>query len=185
MSVIDMREGWKPGFMLAGIVAALALAFSSAGARATGGGRIASACSHEVVGEHDGVAGCVREAPVATVTVYRVTRDAPSGTWINVSGCATPGGGLVWAQHPARIGVTCDSHDQIVGARWRNWGQAKARATAVNVVDNAGRVRRHAVTLVASKIRRCGTRRVYASVILHEKVAGRRRAYSLLTEGFC
>lgn len=31
-------------------------------------------CARHVAGEHDGMAGCVREAPFATVTVYRVTR---------------------------------------------------------------------------------------------------------------
>lgn len=112
-------------------------------------------------------------------------------TWINVSGCAYQGSGLVWAQRPATIGITCDPHDQIVGAHWRNWGQAKAQATATLAVDNCnpscagGRVRRYAITLVASKIRRCGTRRVYASVIFYEKVAGGRRANSVPAEGFC
>jgi hypothetical protein len=112
-------------------------------------------------------------------------------TWINASGCAYPGFGLVWAQHPAAIGVTCDPHDHIVGARWRNWGQAKAQATASLVVDNCnpscgtGRVRRYAITLLASKIRRCGTRRVYASVIFYEKIAGRRQTSSVPAEGFC
>ena len=127
-SVIDMRQSWRPGFIPVGIVVALALAFTSAGALATGGGRIAAACSNETVtgvtlrfvlhgvscnkahslmrayfrhatpgycanrgtacslsfaggwdcarhvaGEHDGVAGCVREAPFATVKVYTVT----------------------------------------------------------------------------------------------------------------
>ncbi len=123
-----MRQSWRPGFIPVGIVVALALAFTSAGALATGGGRIAAACSNETVtgvtlrfvlhgvscnkahslmrayfrhatpgycanrgtacslsfaggwdcarhvaGEHDGVAGCVREAPFATVKVYTVT----------------------------------------------------------------------------------------------------------------
>ena len=112
-------------------------------------------------------------------------------TWINASGCASPGSGLVWAQHPAMIGVTCDPHDQIVGARWRTWGQAKAQATAKLAVDNcnqncaAGRIRRYAITVVASKIRRCGTRRVYSSVIFYEKIAGRQKMYSVPAEGFC
>jgi hypothetical protein len=116
---------------------------------------------------------------------------AAQTTWINASGCAGPGFGLVWAQHPAKIGVTCDPHDQIVDARWRNWGQAESQATAVLAVDNcepscgAGRVRRYAITLVTSKIRHCGTRRVYASVIFYERVAGRRRAYPIVAEGFC
>lgn len=33
-------------------------------------------CALHVVGEHDGVAGCVRETPFATVTAYGVTRRA-------------------------------------------------------------------------------------------------------------
>jgi hypothetical protein len=131
----------------------------------------------------------------AMVAVIALAAESASAslqkTWINASGCASPGFGLVWAQHPARIGVTCDPHDQIVGARWRNWGQAKTQATATLAVDNCnpscatGRVRRYAITLVASKIRRCGTRRVYASVILYEKIAGRRRTNSVPAEGFC
>jgi hypothetical protein len=131
----------------------------------------------------------------ATVAVIALAAESASAssqkTWINASGCASPGFGLVWAQHPARIGVTCDPHDQIVGARWRNWGQAKTQATATLAVDNCnpscatGRVRRYAITLVASKIRRCGTRRVYASVIFYEKIAGRRRTNSVPAEGFC
>jgi hypothetical protein len=131
-----MRQSWRAGFIPVGIFVALALAFTSAGAQATGGGRIAAACSNEtvtvlelkpvavtlrfvlhgvscnkahslirayfrdvarpgycanrgtacslsfaggwdcarhVVGEHDGVAGCVREAPFASVKVYTVT----------------------------------------------------------------------------------------------------------------
>lgn len=112
-------------------------------------------------------------------------------TWINASGCAYPGSGLVWEQHPARIGVTCDPHDQIVGARWRNWGQARAQATAKLAIANCnpncgtGRIRRHAIALVASNIRHCGTRRVYASVIFYEKIAGRQKMYSVPAEGFC
>ncbi len=33
-------------------------------------------CALHVVGEHDGAAGCVRESPFATVTVFTVTRRA-------------------------------------------------------------------------------------------------------------
>jgi hypothetical protein len=44
-----MRQSWRAGFIPVGIVAALALAFTSAGAQATGGGRIAAACSNETV----------------------------------------------------------------------------------------------------------------------------------------
>jgi hypothetical protein len=131
----------------------------------------------------------------ATVAVIALAAESasasPQKTWINASGCASPGFGLVWAQHPAMIGVTCDPHDQIVGARWRDWGQAKARATAKLAVDDcspncgAGRIRRYAITVVASKISRCGTRRVYASVIFYEKIAGRQKMYSVPAEGFC
>jgi hypothetical protein len=124
------------------------------------------------------------------------TRVATSGqssqkTWINASGCAAPGSGLVWAQHPVSIGITCDPHDQIVDARWQNWGQDTAQATATLAVDNCkpdcgdGRVRRYAITMLASKISHCGTRRVYASVIFYETVAGRRQAYPVPAEGFC
>ena len=49
VSVIDMRQSWKPGFIPVGIVVALALAFTSAGAQATGGRRIAAVCSNETV----------------------------------------------------------------------------------------------------------------------------------------
>lgn len=132
---------------------------------------------------------------VAIVAVIALAAESASAssprTWINTSGCASPGFGLVWAQHPTRIGVTCDPHDQIVRARWRNWGQAKARATAKLVVDNcnpncaAGRIRRYAITLVASKIRHCGARRVYGRVVFYRQVAGRQKMYSVPAEGFC
>jgi hypothetical protein len=92
-------------------------------------------------------------AMVAVIALAAESASASSQkTWINASGCASPGFGLVWAQHPARIGVTCDPHDQIVGARWRNWGQANTQATATLAVDNCnpscatGRVRRYAIT---------------------------------------
>ena len=56
----------------------------------------------------------------ATVAVIALAAESASAssqkTWINASGCAYPGFGLVWAQHPATIGVTCDPHDHIVGA---------------------------------------------------------------------
>ena len=129
---------------------------------------------------------------IAVIALAAVSASAASQkTWITASGCASRGIGLVWAQHPATIGVTCDPDDQIVGARWRNWGQAEARATTVLAVHNcnpscgAGRVRRYAITLVASKIRHCGKRRVYASVMFYERFAGRRRAYVVPAEGFC
>jgi hypothetical protein len=131
-------------------------------------------------------------AMVAVIALAAESASASSQkTWINASGCAYPGFGLVWAQHPATIGVTCDPHDHIVGARWRNWGQAETQAAATLVVDNCnpscatGRVRRYAITLLASKIRRCGTRRVYASVIFYETIAGRRQTSSVPAEGFC
>ena len=132
---------------------------------------------------------------VAMVAVIALAAESASASspktcdqrvWVRI-----PGFGLVWAQHPARIGVTCDPHDQIIGARWRNWGQAKAQATAKLAVDNCnpncatGRIRRYAITVVASKIRRCGTRRVYASVIFYEKIAGRQKMYSVPAEDFC
>ena len=44
-----MHQSWRAGFIPVGIVVALALAFTSAGAQATGGGRIATACSNETV----------------------------------------------------------------------------------------------------------------------------------------
>jgi hypothetical protein len=44
-SAIDMRQSWRLGFIPVGIV----VAFASAGAQATGGGRIAAACSNETV----------------------------------------------------------------------------------------------------------------------------------------
>jgi hypothetical protein len=44
-----MRPSWRPVFIPVGIVVALALAFTSAVAQATGGGRIAAACSNETV----------------------------------------------------------------------------------------------------------------------------------------
>ena len=131
-------------------------------------------------------------AMVAVIALAGESASASSQkTWVNASGCASPGFGLVWAQHPARIGVTCDPHDQIVGARWRSWGQAKAQATAELAVDDCnpncgtGRIRRYAIAVAASKIHRCGARRVYASVIFYEKIAGRQKMYSVPAEGFC
>jgi hypothetical protein len=44
-----MRQSWRAGFIPVGIVVALVLAFTSAGAQATGGGRTAAACSNETV----------------------------------------------------------------------------------------------------------------------------------------
>ena len=44
-----MRQSWRLGFIPVGIVIALALALTSTGAQATGGGRIASTCSNETV----------------------------------------------------------------------------------------------------------------------------------------
>jgi hypothetical protein len=124
-----------------------------------------------------------------------VARQALQTTWINTSGCAIPSGGndngLVWAQHPATIGLTCDPHDTIVGARWRNWGDLTARATATLAVDDCnpncatGRVRRYAITLAASNIRRCGARRVYANVTYSQRIAGHKRSYPVPAEGFC
>lgn len=132
---------------------------------------------------------------VAIVAVFALAAASASAssqkTWINASGCASPGSGLVWAQHPATIGVTCDPHDQILGARWRNWGRAKAQATARLAVDNCrpncgtGRIRRYAITVVASQISSCGARRVYASVVFYEKIAGRQKMYPVPAEGFC
>jgi len=34
-------------------------------------------------------------------------------------------------------------------------------------------------------IRRCGSRRVYASVVFYEKIAGRQKMYSVPAAGFC
>jgi hypothetical protein len=131
-------------------------------------------------------------ATTAVTGLAAVAAEAASQkTWINVSGCAGPGSGLVWAQHPVSIGVTCDPHDQIVDARWRNWGRPEAQGSAILAVDNCnpscggGRVKRYAITLIASKIHRCGTRRAYASVIFYENIGGRRRAYPIVAEGFC
>lgn len=44
-----MGQSWRPGFIPVAIVVALALAFTSASAQATSGGRIAAACSNETV----------------------------------------------------------------------------------------------------------------------------------------
>jgi hypothetical protein len=46
---IDMRHLWRLGFIPVGIVVALALALLATGAQATGGVRIATACSNETV----------------------------------------------------------------------------------------------------------------------------------------
>jgi hypothetical protein len=89
------------------------------------------------------------------------------------------------------IGVTCDPHVQIVGARWRNWGQAEAQATAVLAVDNcnpscaAPRVRRYAITLVASKSAAAVCAGCTRSVIFYETGGGRGRAYVVPAEGSC
>ena len=98
-------------------------------------------------------------------------------TWMNVSGCAAPGGGPynqpVWAQHPAAIGGTCDGSASYFGVRWRHWGDAAATATATLKVAlgctpscAAAPRRDYAVTFVAANVKYCGTRRIYGTITM-------------------
>lgn len=176
-----MRQSWRAGFIPVGIVVALALAFTSAGAQATGGGRIAAACSNEtvtvlelkpvavtlrfvlhgvscneahslirayfrhvatpgycanrgtacslsfaggwdcalhVVGEHDGVAGCVREAPFATVTVYRAAR--PSTACSNETVTVLEAKPIAVALRFVLHGVSCTKAHSLIRTYFRH-----------------------------------------------------------------
>jgi hypothetical protein len=115
---------------------------------------------------------------IATIVVLLLTATpavASPRTWMNISGCAAPAGGAanqpVWAQHPAAIGGTCDGTAVFVAARWRDWGQTTAAATATlnlatSCTPNCATAPRHryAVTIVATNIERCGTRRIYSKI---------------------
>jgi hypothetical protein len=90
-----------------------------------------------------------------------------------------------WSQHPSQIGLTCDSVDVIVAVRWRRWGDATAEASgtlnaAEGCTPNCAEAPRHhyAVTIVASDIGYCGTRRVYGTITVRYTQAGRRRTIS-------
>jgi hypothetical protein len=110
---------------------------------------------------------------------------SPHRVYMQISGCATKDGGPygrpVWAQHPTRYGLTCNGIGQVVGVRWRHWGAATARASATLVLETCkpscatGPTNRYRGTVVATNIKRCGTRRVYGSVAIHWTDAGRRR----------
>jgi hypothetical protein len=95
---------------------------------------------------------------------------AKPATW--VPGCG--GEPYGWSQHPSRIYVTCDGTVVIESLRWRDWGDASARATgtlnaAVGCTPSCAEApRRHyAVRVLASDIGYCGTRRVYADITVH------------------
>jgi hypothetical protein len=169
-----MRQSWRVGFIPVGIVVALALAFTSAGAQATDGGRIAAACSNEtvtgvtlrfvlhgvscnkahslirayfrhvatpgyctnrgtacisslaegwdcalhVVGEHLGVAGCVREAPFATVAVYRAAR--PSTTCSNETVTVLEAKPIAVALRFVLHGVSCAEAHSLIRTYFRH-----------------------------------------------------------------
>lgn len=58
-------------------------------------------CARHVAGEHDGVAGCVREAPLATVTVYGVTSHTGSPLHLSDSARRTARSGASSSTAPA------------------------------------------------------------------------------------
>jgi hypothetical protein len=95
-----------------------------------------------------------------------------SGTWMAGPGC---GGAAEWFQHPAEFPYFCDGAAYVEKAQWERWGAARATAEATmneavltghNNVGTAPR-RLSAVTVVASHVERCGSRRVYGSVVIH------------------
>jgi hypothetical protein len=93
------------------------------------------------------------------------------GTWMAGPGC---GGRSEWFQHPAEFPYFCDGAAYVEKAHWRSWGGPRAKATATmneavltahNSVGTAPRSL-SAVTLIASQIELCGSRRVYKSVVI-------------------
>ena len=84
------------------------------------------------------------------------------------------GGRAEWFQHPAEFPYFCDGAALVEKAHWQSWGGAKAKATATmneavltghNSVATAPR-ELSPVTLIASHVERCGSRRVYKSVVI-------------------
>jgi hypothetical protein len=94
-----------------------------------------------------------------------------AGTWMAGPGC---GAKAEWFQHPAWFPYFCDGAAYVEKAHWRRWGAARAKASATmneavltghNSVGTAPRSR-SPVTVVASHVERCGTRRAYKSVVI-------------------
>ncbi|MGH2974899.1 MAG: hypothetical protein ACRDLL_08555 [Solirubrobacterales bacterium] len=100
-------------------------------------------------------------------------RSAIHGTWMaGGPGC---GGRWNWVQRPSTFPYFCDGIAVVEEAQWRDWGSetAKAKATMNEAVltGHSGSAaeaprQRSAVTIVASHIERCGSRRIYRSVVI-------------------
>jgi hypothetical protein len=125
-------------------------------------------------------------AAIVVATSIAPAGAAPAPTW--APGCnGEPTG---WSQHPSRIGLTCDSLDIIVGVRWRHWGRPTAQATgtlnaAIGCTPSCAQAPRHHyhVTIIASHIGYCGTRRVYGELTVGFSEAGHAR--KLVQPTFC
>lgn len=89
-----------------------------------------------------------------------------------------------WEQHPTTIAFACDGTATAIGLQWRQWGSATATATGTYVyascTPNCAEAPRHraAVTITASHIGYCGTRRVYGTITARFEPPSRLKPFS-------
>lgn len=104
-------------------------------------------------------------------------RNGHSGVWMVGPGC---GGRLEWLRHPSAFPYFCDGAALVEKVIWQHWGKPTATATGTfdealltshNSVATAPR-RISAVTITASRIKRCDGHRLYTSVVIRYKSRG-------------